>query len=141
GALYWTGDHGQATQTGPLIVYCAEAMRLPMDAIQKDYEKEYGQKVEVRYGASHSILVNLALTKRGDLFLPADDNYVQLAKDQGLVNHGDVFNLARMHAVVIVRPDFPTTIKTWNDLLAPSTRLAIGNDTTAIGKVLKEKLE
>jgi molybdate transport system substrate-binding protein len=142
GALYWTGDNGGAKQTGPLIVYCAEAMRLPMDAIQKDYEKEFGQKVEIRYGASQTILINLALTKQGDLFLPADDSYIQLARDKGLVGKSDVFNLAKMHAVVIVRPNFPTAIKTWNELLAPGNKLAIGNtETTAIGKILKEKLE
>jgi molybdate transport system substrate-binding protein len=142
GALYWTGDHGRATQTGPLIVWCAEAMRLPMDAIQKDYEKEFGQNVIIRYDSSQTILVNFGLTGQGDLYLPADDSYVQLAKDKGLIGSGDVFNLAQMHAVVIVRPNFPTTIKTWNDLLAPGNKLAIGNtDTTAIGKVLKEKLE
>ena len=113
GALYWISDTGQPAQTGaPLIVYCAEAMRLPLDAIAKEYEKEYGQRVELRFGPSQTILASLQLTGKGDLFLPADDSYIQMAKEKGLVKGGDALNLARMHAVVIVSPDFRKPIVT-----------------------------
>jgi molybdate transport system substrate-binding protein len=139
--LYWSGERTRTTPTGTLVVYCAEAMRLPLEAIREQYESDFGQRVELRFDSSHAILAKLAITKQGDLFLPADDSYIQLAMDKELVNKGDVFNLARMHAVVIVRPGFPTPIKTWSDFLAPGNKLAIGNDATAIGKVLQEHLQ
>jgi molybdate transport system substrate-binding protein len=143
GALCWTSDTGLAKRTGdPLIVYCAEAMRVPMDAIAQDYEREYEQKVELRFGASMSILANLSVTKQGDLFLPADDSYIGLAKEKGLVKQGDVFNLASMNAVVIVRPNFPRKIASWDDFLAEGNRIALGNtEATAIGKVTKDHLQ
>ena len=81
GALYWTRDTGPAHSSEPLIVYCAEALRVPMEAIAKEYEADYKQKVEVRFGPSQTILANLELTRKGDLFLPADDSYIQLAKE------------------------------------------------------------
>ena len=142
GVLYWTNDTGQATPNGPLLVYCAEAMRPPMEAIAKEYEKDYGQKIEVRFGALQTILFNLSLTQKGDLFLPADDSYIALAKEKGFVKDGDVFNLARMHAVVIVSPKVTAEIATWSDFLDPKYKIALGNpDSTAIGKVVKEKLQ
>jgi molybdate transport system substrate-binding protein len=140
-ALYWTGDTGHALPgNDPLVVYCAEAMRLPLDAIAKDYEKEFHQKVDLHFGSSQYILVNLELSQKGDLFLPADDSFIRLAKKKNLLD--DVFNIAKMHAVVIVRPNFPTPIKTWDDFLAPGNKIGLGNtDATAIGKILKQHLQ
>ena len=141
GALYWTGDPGHVNQTGePLIVYCAEAMRQPLTAIAAEYQNDFNQKVELRFGPSQTILATLDLTKQGDLFLPADASYIRLAKKKGLVS--DVLNLARMNGVAIVRPKFPTEIKTWDDFTAPGIKIGIGNtDATAIGKVVKEQLQ
>src|SRR5262249_22330590 len=127
----------------PLVVYCAEAMRLPMDAIAKEYEKEpFGQKVELRFGASQSILATIQLKKDGDLFLPADDSYIDLAKDMGLVKPGDVLSLARMHAVVVVNADFKGPMATWDDFIAPGHRIGLANvEAAAITKLLKRELE
>jgi molybdate transport system substrate-binding protein len=141
GALYLTGDIGHATPGNePLIVFCAEAMRVPLDAIAQDYEKEFHQKVDLHFGSSMSILTNLELSQTGDLFLPADDSFIRLAKEKSLLD--DVFHIAKMHAVVIVRPNFPTPIKTWDDFLAPGNKIGLGNtDATAIGKVVKQHLQ
>src|SRR5207237_1253724 len=85
-------------------------------------------------------LAQLEVTKQGDLFLPADDSYVQMAIKKDAVRAGDVFNLAHMHAVVIVSPKFAGKITTWDDFLA-AEKIGLGNETTAIGKVLKQQLE
>ena len=143
GALYWISDNAEPGQTGaPLIVHCAEAMRIPLEAIAKEYETEYGQKVELRFGPSQTILANLQLTGKGDLFLPADDSYIQLAKEKDLVKGGDALELARMHAVVIVSPDFRKPIATWDDFVAPGHKIALANiEASAIGKILKRELQ
>src|ERR1700733_8477269 len=94
GALYWTGDTGHATPGNePLIVFCAEAMRAPLDAVAQDYEKEFRQKVDLHFGSSMSILTNLELSQKGDLFPPADDSFIRLAKEKKLLD--DVFNIAK----------------------------------------------
>jgi molybdate transport system substrate-binding protein len=135
GALYWDTDAAP-----PLEVHCAEAMRLPMEAIKQDYEKETGQTVDLLFGPSQTILTNLELRRKGDLFLPADDSYVEIAKNKDLV--GEVFNLARMHAVVIVRPGFPKTIATWDNFLAKDNKIGLANvEAAAITKILKRELQ
>ena len=143
GALYWTNDTGRPSPSGePLIVYCAEAMRVPLDAIAKEYETEYGHKVVLHFGPSQAILAKMDLMKNGDLFLPADDSYIQEARAKGLISAGDVFNLARMNAVVIVRPDFPKVITSWNDFLAKENKIGLANpEVAAISKLVKKELE
>ena len=141
GALYWISLPDYTTQKAdPLIVYCAEAMRLPMEAIAAEYREEFGQPVEARYNSSQMILATFKLAKDGDLFLPADESYIRLAKSDHLIS--DVRNLATMNAVVIVRPDFDREIKTWKDFLAPGHKIGLANaEATAIGKLTKQQLQ
>lgn len=143
GALYWTNQSTRRDGTGePLIIYCAEAMRAPMEAIAREYEKDLNQEVRLHFGTSQTILANLELAQKGDLFLPADESFVRLAKKKGLIRDADVFNLARMHAVVIVRPDFPGKIATWDDFIAPGHKIGLANvEAAAVSKILKQELQ
>ena len=138
--LYWQtkGDPGQI---GPrLIVYCAEALRVPLEAIKVDFEKETHQPVELHFGPSQYILTQMDVNKDGDLFLPADDSYLALAKAKDLI--AEVLPLATMHAVVITRPGFERPIKSWNDVVAPGVKLGLANpDAAAIGKLLRDHLQ
>ncbi len=140
-ALYWTRDSGIAGSTDvPLEVYCAEAMRLPMEAIAAEYEAEFKQKVVLKPGPSQHILTQLELAKKGDLFLPADDSYIRQAKKKNLID--EVMSVARMNAVVIVSPKCQTEIKTWADFLAQGSKIGLANpEATAIGKITREQLQ
>src|SRR5262245_37656136 len=77
GLMVW--EHFAHADGGPLIVHVAAALGPAMEDIVKDYEKETGGKVELRFGASQSILSNLEMTGQGDLFLPADESYLEIA--------------------------------------------------------------
>ena len=138
-ALYsqMAGDRGQVGP--PLIVYCAEALRLPLEAIRLDFEKESRQPVELRYGSSYFILTQLDQMKDGDLFLPADDSYLALARKKDLT--AEVLPLAKMRPVVVTRSGFAKSIKSWNDVIAPDVKLGIANpEAAAIGKLVRDHL-
>jgi molybdate transport system substrate-binding protein len=139
-ALYYISDSPNALdRSPPLELYCAAAMRLPIEAIAIDYEKEFGQKVIMHSGPSQTILANLDVARKGDLFLPADESYIELAKIKDLIANVDP--VARMKAVVIVRPGFSSEIKTWGDFLA-AKKIGLANpEAAAIGMLLKQHLE
>ncbi len=138
--LYALRDNrGQGHGGEPLEVYCAETMRESLTAIKTEYEKEFGQEVILHFGASQAILVNLEFNKKGDLFIPADESFIEIARKKNLITTVD--DLARMNPVVIVRRGYAKEIATWDDLIAPGIRLGLANtETTAIGKLLKNKL-
>jgi molybdenum ABC transporter molybdate-binding protein len=140
GLLYWNSlPPGQASGAVPLVIHCAAALRAPLEAVQRDYEKETGRTLELRFGPSEALLTALKLQPHGDLFLPADESYVEEARARGLV--AEVFSLARMSAVVAVRPGYPGKITAWDDLLADGVRLAQANpDAAAIGKRTRDEL-
>src|SRR4051812_31487866 len=67
------------TGTGkPLILYCAAGVRPPVDATAKAYEKEFGTAIQIQPGASQTLLANIQTSKTGDLYLPADESYIDI---------------------------------------------------------------
>lgn len=140
GLLFWqmSGDRNQIGE--PLVILSAESFRVPLDAIKLDFEKETNQPVEVRYGTSQDILTQLSITtKQGDLFLPADDSYIEMAKKKNLV--AELLPLASMRAVVVARPGWDRPIKSWDDVVAPGVKLGLANpEAAAIGKILRDQL-
>jgi molybdate transport system substrate-binding protein len=110
-----------------------------MQAIAAEYEKEMGRRVEFEFGDSGNMLGNVTLRPDGDLFLPADDSFVRLAQERGLV--AETFPLCRMRAVILARSGNPHHIARFDDLLKQSLKAGIANpDKAAIGKVVRSHL-
>ena len=124
----------------PLVLYVAASNKNVIEAIRADYEKEFQIPLEIQFGPSQTLLAQLAVTKTGDLYLPADDSYLKTARERELID--DVFPLAKMNGILAVAKGNPLQIKTWEDLLRPEVRLAQANpEAAAIGKLTKEALE
>ncbi len=129
----------QTTPAAPLLLYCAASNRGVLEAIRRDYEAATGDRVDVQYGASQTLLAGLEVTRTGDLYLPADETYLVPAKTKGLV--AAEYPLAAMGLVVAVPQGNPRGIRTWDDLLRPEVRLALGEPgATASGAVVKTSL-
>lgn len=123
----------------PLILYCAASNKSVVEAIRKDYEQAFGTAVQVQYGPSQSLLASLEVTRTGDLYLPADDSFLDFSRERDLTS--DEFPLADMRAVVAVTKGNPKGIKTLADLMRPEIRVAQANpEATAIGKLTQETL-
>lgn len=130
-----------ATKAGdPIIVYCAASNRAVFEMIRADYEKEFERSVQVQYGPSQTLLSSIEVSRTGDLFLPADDGYLQIGRDKHLI--AEQIPLASMHAVVAVPKGNPREIATFADLLRSDVRIVQANpDAAAIGKITRATLQ
>ncbi len=129
----------QASGAEPLVVYCAASNKSVFEAIRRDYEKEYGVSLHVQYGPSQTLLASLEVSGQGDLYLPADDSYLTMARERGLL--AEELPLAQMQAVVAVPKRNPKRIAKLEDLLQDDVRLAQASpDAAAIGKMTREVL-
>jgi molybdate transport system substrate-binding protein len=134
GLLAWNSRGGR-----PLLVYCAAGVRPPVEKIAQEYQREYGVEVQLQYGGSQTLLANAEASHQGDLYLPADDSYIETARAKGLVR--ETFPLARMQAVLAVAKGNPKNLHSLDDLLRDGVRLAHANpDVAAIGKITTEAL-
>jgi molybdenum ABC transporter molybdate-binding protein len=142
GLLYWDPENWFARDeqsSQPLVVYCAAGLRAPVEAVAKEYEAAYGVPIQLQYGGSQTLLANVEVSRRGDLYIPADDSYIQAARSKQLID--ETIPLARMTPVAVVRQGNPKNLRTLDDLLRPDVRVAQGNpDATAIGSVTREAL-
>lgn len=141
GLLLYDPARPPAPGQEPLLLYCAAGIKAPVEAVARQYEEEYGVPVQLQFGGSQTLLANIEVSQRGDLYLPADDSYLALARDKHLV--AESIPLARMTPVLAVPRGNPKQITSIGDLLARrDIRFAQANpDATAVGKLTREALE
>ncbi len=124
----------------PLMLYCAASNHAVMEEIVRDYQLEFQRKIHVQYGPSQTLLSSIAVSKVGDLFLPADDSFLKIGQEKHLITQQ--FPIAVMHAVVAVKKDNPHSISKLEDLLRDDIRFVQASpETAAIGKVTQTALK
>ncbi len=139
GALWWRAR--PAAPGRPLVVYAAAAVRVPLEVIARDYEADTGRCVELRFGASEDVLTRAGMVNPADpadLFIPADDSYVRVAAERGLI--AERIPVATMRAVVLTAKGNPKGLAAWPDLLRNGVRVAVANPGAAVGKLTREHL-
>ena len=127
------------TAPGELLVFCAASNRSVVEAIRKRYEAETGRSVQFQYGPSQALLSQLELTRAGDLFLPADDSYLDLAQQKGFT--AEVLPLGRMRCGLVVPKGNPHGIDEISDLFSEALRVVQASpESTAVGRLAREAL-
>lgn len=141
--LYSMAERGNSTpgaEGQELKVLCAAGIRLAMEPIAEQYEEEYGVKITFDFQGSGTLLGNMKVDKSGDLYLAADDSFIKLAKDAGLVQ--EEIPLGKMRPVILVQGDNPHNIQGIDDLLNKDVRVALGNTgQAAVGEKTKSLLK
>lgn len=133
-------DRQSPTESGePLMLYCAASNRAVMESIRTAYQREFGRSVEIQYGPSQTLLSSIEVSNQGDLYLPADDSFLTIAKQKGLI--AETIPIARMQGVIAVRRGNPRKIESFEDLLRDDVRVVQASpDAAAIGKVTRQTL-
>jgi molybdate transport system substrate-binding protein len=139
--LWWSSPSPRSGLRGaPLLVYCAAGLKPPVEQLAHAFEAECGVPVELQYGGSGTLLSNLRVTQRGDLFIAADESYLELARSNGVVTR--TWPIGQMQMVVAVRRGNPKLVRSLADLLRPEVSVALANpEAAAVGKLLRELLE
>lgn len=119
---------------GSLHLYCGAAIRLAVDDAITAFTKETGVAVETDYAGSGVLLSKIKASKRGDLYLPGEGEYVDRAQEMGLVASRQ--DVCYFIPVILVPKGNPKGIRTLQDLAKAGIRLGLGNpDACAIGQV------
>ncbi len=123
-----------------LLVYCAAAVKPPVEEIAHAYERDFGVTVQLQYGGSGTLLSSIRIAKSGDLFVASDNSYIRLGREQGVI--AEAIPLVQMHPVIVVRHGNPKHIQTVADLLRDDVAVALANpEAASIGKVTARLLE
>lgn len=112
-------------KSSSLLLYCAAGIRPPVSEIIDVFEKDKGIKVECIYNGSNILLGQIKLSRKGDLFMPGDDYYLEQAKREGFIEDKRV--AAYFVPVIMVQKGNPKEIKGLNDLTRKGVRLGAGD--------------
>ncbi len=122
-----------------LTLYVAAGVRRPIDELLKEYEREFGVRAQVQYAGSGTLLANMEVARKGDLYVPADQAFIERARAKGLIRES--LPLTGQRPVIAVAKGNPLNISGVQDLLTDGLRLGLAQpEATAIGTVTKEAL-
>jgi len=127
-----------AGPAGRLSVYCAAGLRPAMDDLARAFTAKTGVTVETDYGGGGMLISRLRLARRGDLFIPGDVGYVELAEKEGLVESKSM--VCYFVPVILVQKGNPKNIRTPADLARPGLRVGLGNPKACQIGVASEKI-
>ncbi|HID08118.1 MAG TPA: molybdate ABC transporter substrate-binding protein, partial [Armatimonadetes bacterium] len=122
-----------------LFMFCGAGLREPIEDVRKAFEKKYGIPVRVCYAGSACLLAQIAITQRGDLYLPGEEFYAKQAQERGFVE--DYKIICYFIPVIMVQKGNPKRIHSLKDLARPGLRIGVGEPKAcAIGKTTNELL-
>ena len=124
---------------GSIFVHCGAGMKLPAKQLAKEFAAATGVKVETSYMGSNRLLGQIDLSRRGDVYIPGDTKYVEMARDKGLVTYHRRF--CYLVPTIMVRKDYADRdkIKSLADLARPGLRVGLGDKkAAAVGRLIPE---
>ncbi|MDH3568084.1 MAG: substrate-binding domain-containing protein, partial [Desulfobacteraceae bacterium] len=64
-----------------LIVYSGQGLKNVMNELIADFENKHNLRVKVIYAGSETLLEAIVKSKRGDVFIPGSDKFIDKAGD------------------------------------------------------------
>ena len=108
-----------------LYMYCGAGLRPMMDAAVEAFKQaQPNVRIDVGYAGSGCLLSQLTFGKRGDLYLPGEDYYLNQATQKGYLASQEP--VGYFEPVMLVAKGNPKGIKTVADLARPGLKVAIG---------------
>lgn len=124
----------------PLVLYCAAGVKPAVAEIATRYELETGVRIDIQYGGSGTLLGQIEVNPRGDLYIAADESYLPIGRAKGLLVES--IPLATQHPVLAVARGNPKSIAGIRDLLEPGVTFALANpDAAAVGRATREAFQ
>jgi len=120
-----------------LLLYCGAGIRPPVQQIAEAFEREHGVEIVTDYAGSEVLISKIKLARRGDLYMPGDKHYVELAAQEGLILSQQ--SVCYFVPTILVRKGNPESINGLRDLLADGLKLGLGDaKACAIGRKTKQ---
>jgi len=123
---------------GPLLCYCGAGIRLPVAEAIEAFQAQTGITIEADYGSSGILISRIRASQRGDLYMPGDAEYLDIAEKEGLLaSRRDV---CYWIPVILVRKGNPKGITKLADLTGQGIQLGLGDPRACAIGMVSEKL-
>jgi len=107
---------------GSILIHCGAGMRRPIAELAREFADRTGVQVKANYAGSNVLLGQIELSRTGDVYIPGDADYVEMARKKGLVTFHRP--LCYFVPVIMVAKGNPLGIRSLADLARPGVRVA-----------------
>ncbi len=125
-----------------LTLYCGAGIRPAASALIEAFRRETGIVVNANYGGSGLLLGQLSAAKKGDLFMPGAELYVDLAIEKGLADPATKRIVAYFVPVIFVKKGNPEDVRSVHDFTREGLKVGLGDERAcAVGRKALKILE
>ena len=124
----------------PLLLFCGAGIQLPVSELVESFSQIHQCRMEVDYAGSELLLSRITLKKKGDLYMPGDQSYVDIAAEAGMIESSAV--ACYFVPTILVAKGNPKRVASLQDLTREGLRLGLGDaKACAIGRQSKKIFE
>ncbi len=127
---------GGAAPGAPLVVYAGAGFRRPIEVAAERFRSVAPS--ELTFAGSGCLLAQAELSGKGDLFIPGELFYIELARARGLAE--EPVPLAILRPVIAVPRDNPLGIHALADLARLGLRIGLGDPKSVAVGIAAERL-
>ena len=125
-----------------LVIFAAASLASAFDRAEESYETSVeGLPLEINYGASQTLRVQIREGAYADVFASADAIEMEQAVAEGLVRPGDPVLFARNRLALILAPGNPAGLTQPADLARPGVRVAMADESVPLGRYTRDLLQ
>jgi len=122
-----------------MYMYCGAGIRPMMDpAVEAFRQIKPNVRIDVGYAGSGCLLGQLAFSRRGDLYVPGEDFYINQAQKRGYLTESKPVGC--FEPVILVQKGNPKGIKALADLTRSGLKIGLGEPGACAVGVAAERL-
>jgi molybdate transport system substrate-binding protein len=137
-----SGCRKQSAQPGEkesqprLMLFCGAGIQSPVAELVEVFSRNNHCRMEVDYAGSEVLLSRITLKKKGDLYMPGDQSYIDIAAKAGMIE--STTKACYFVPAILVLKENPKHITSLRDLTRTGIRLGLGDaNACAIGRQSK----
>ncbi len=108
-------------------VFAGSASKPALEECARTFEDIAGVKIELHFGGSGTMLSQMKITKRGDLYIPGSPDYMLKAVKEGIVYPDTIKIISYLVPAIIVQKGNPKNITSLEDLAREGIKVGIGD--------------
>ena len=125
-----------------ITAFCGSASKPAMEEAASQFEQKTGIQINLHFSGSGTMLSQMKIARRGDLYIPGSPDYMAKAIREGIVDPESVTIIAYLIISIDVQRGNPKDIQTLADLARPGIRVGIGNpEAVCVGLYAVEVFE
>lgn len=127
---------------GRLVIFAAASLASAFDRVEGAYETSVeGLPLEINYGASQTLRVQIREGAYADVFASADAIEMEQAVAEGLVRPGGPVLFVRNRLALILAPGNPANLAQPADLARIGVRVAVADESVPLGRYTRDLLQ